>query len=461
MKPSSKRPAAGTGPGRGLAARIFWLTVGFVLLGEILIFVPSIARFQTVWFKARLDAAYIAALAGQDATPATEARLLDAAMALAITVRYPEPAVTLGPMLQADRTIDCDEPGWVVRILDAFKTLTEGGRTLRLVGTPPVAPGVEMEVLVDEAPLAQEMRAYGVRILVLSLVLSLIVALLLFLALRRLIVRPLAAMTGSITRFRDRPEDAGNERPPFARRDEIGLIDRELTVMRAAVRASLRQKSRLAALGEAVSRINHDLRALLATAVLVSDPLEASPDPEVRRTARRLFAALERATRLCEATLDLARQRPPTPRFEVVHLRPLIDEALIDGAAGVAHDNRLDPTLNAVVDRDQLYRVFLNLARNARRAMPEGGRITVSARIEEKWLVVEVADTGGGVPETIRNGVFRPFVGTSDGGVGMGLAICRDILQAHGGDIELASTDTGGTTFRLRLPRPEARAAVA
>ena len=444
--------------------RIFWLTVGFVLLGEILIFAPSIARFQTVWYDARLDAAYIAALAVQDGarpTPETEAGLLHAVMALAIAVRYPEPGVTLGPMLQADRAVDCDETNWVVRIMGAFQTLTEGGRTLRLVGTPPVAPGVEMEVVVDEGPLAQEMRAYGVRILVLSLVLSLIVALLLFLALRRLIIRPLTAMTGSITRFRDRPEDTRGDRLPFTRGDEIGLIDRELTAMRAAVRASLRQKSRLAALGEAVSRINHDLRALLATAVLVSDPLEASPDPEVRKTARRLFAALERATRLCEATLDLARQRPPAPRFEAVHLRPLVEEALIDGAPGTLHDNRLDPALIALADRDQIYRVFLNLARNAGRAMPSGGRITVAARTDGGRLVVEVADTGGGVPETIKNEVFRPFVGTSDSGVGMGLAICRDILQAHGGDIELATTGTGGTTFHVCLPRPEARAAAA
>ncbi|MCB1884870.1 MAG: HAMP domain-containing histidine kinase [Geminicoccaceae bacterium] len=449
--------------GRGLSTRILLLTVGFVLLGEVLIFVPSIARFRQTWLEERLNVAYLATLAldaGSDPSPALQARLLEATGAFAISVRSPSPVLMLGTEeAMPDRTVDLGHASWPELVMHALETLAKGGgRVLRVTGMPEGAPGTMIEILLPERPLFSDMVAYGWRILALSLFLSLVVAGFVFLALRLLIVRPLREITGGIARFRARPEDASGDAATMLRPDEIGIVGRELAAMRTGVRQALGQKTRLAALGEAVGKISHDLRAVLATAVLVSDRLEDSPDPEMRAVARRLFPSLERATRLCEATLDFARQRPAPPRLGPACLHAVAAEAVGDallGAEGIVLDNRLPPGLVVRADRDQLYRVFLNLARNARAAMPDGGRLTIEGGASPGGCEVGVKDEGEGVPQAARASLFQPFAGGTDGGAGLGLAICREVMRNHGGDIRLEASGRegeGGTCFVLSLP---------
>jgi len=212
----------------------------------------------------------------------------------------------------------------------------------------------------------------------------------------------------------------------------------------------------LAALGAAVGKINHDLRNVLGTALLLSDRLEASDDPQVKNISPRLMAALERATRLCAATLDYAKTEPPPLALERLRLAPLIDTA----AEGVPMPeptcrlrNDVPYTLEVAADRDQLYRVFANLLGNAADALSkEGGLIAVRAWREAGQVVVEVADTGPGVPQAVREHLFEAFVGTGrTGGTGLGLHIARDIARRHGGDLVLDRTGPDGTAFRLFL----------
>ena len=127
-------------------------------------------------------------------------------------------------------------------------------------------------------------------------------------------------LTWNIVRFSERPEDPSRVISPSNRRDEIGTAERELASMQRDLASMLQQKSRLAALGLAVSKINHDLRNLLTTAQLFSDRLVRLPDPHVQRFAPKLMRALERAIAFCESTLSYGRvqELPPDRRMLAV-----------------------------------------------------------------------------------------------------------------------------------------------
>src|SRR5882757_67317 len=220
----------------------------------------------------------------------------------------------------------------------------------------------------------REMWEFGIRILELSIIISLVAAALVFLSLQWLLVRPMRRITASMTAFRADPENASRDIVPSRRTDEIGVAQRELAEMQETVRQALRQRARLAALGTAVTKINHDLRGILSTALLVSDGLAESAAPEVRRVAPTLLAAIDRAVALCTRTLDFTRETPPPlirERFAFAALVDDVGEAI--AVARAADPTRSDEPLirNEVLvtleldgDRDQLYRVLFNLCHN-------------------------------------------------------------------------------------------------
>jgi signal transduction histidine kinase len=308
------------------------------------------------------------------------------------------------------------------------------------------------------------MWAFGLRILQLSIVISLTTAALVYLSLQWLLVRPMRRITASMTLFREDPEDASRRILPSGRHDEIGRAETEFATLQETVRQALAQRARLAALGTAVTKINHDLRAILATARLVSDGLADSAAPEVRRVAPRLFDAIDRAVALCTRTLDFSREGAPPFAPTTLPLQPLIAEieaALTGGNEDLAVITDLPPQLTVRADRDQLYRVLLNLAQNAIEA---GARhLRFSAAFAADAVAIDVADDGPGLPPRARENLFRPFFGSArPGGSGLGLAIARELMRAQGGDLVLIETTGGGTTFRLTLPPPaEASAALS
>jgi signal transduction histidine kinase len=271
-------------------------------------------------------------------------------------------------------------------------------------------------------------------------------------------VRPLRRITDSVIAFRRRPEDASVNLPPSERRDEIGLVQTELSGMQGALRSALAHQTRLAALGSAVSKINHDLRNILASAMVVSDRLEQSQDPEVRHVTPRLLEALDRAARLCSATLNFARAEASDPQKTRFPLAPLLDEVgeavLGPDAAPVRWRNEVGADVRVLADRDQLYRVLMNIGRNAAEALPQaGGLISITAWQTTHDTVIEMVDTGRGIPKATQAHLFEAFSGSArPGGTGLGLAIAREIMRAHGGDVVLAHTGDEGTAFRLTLP---------
>lgn len=444
-----------------LSARLLVLTVGFVMLSEVLIYAPSVARFRHAYLEDRLAAGHLATLALEATpdnmvSPELEAELLRHSMAHLVRLRKPGRSALMlkGAMPPGvDATVDLREQGFFRLIMDAFTAMLRAdNRVLRVIGSSPRYPDVGVEVIIDEAPMRASMRDFSERILLLSLFISLITASLVYLSLQWLMVRPMRRITESMITFRRAPEDAANVVRTSDRRDEIGVAFRELAMMQADLRAALWQKTRLAALGQAVTKINHDLRGILSTALLVSDRLEASADPEVRRVTPSLVSAIDRAVDLCRQTLGYAREGPPALALGPVALAALIDEA---AAAVRAPDTRIDiaapPGLTVVADRDQLFRVLFNLLRNAVQAGARTVRVTAEATGE--GVTLRLRDDGPGIPDVLRQTLFQPFAGSGKpDGSGLGLVIARDLMRAHGGDIELVQTGPDGTEFALHLP---------
>ena len=239
------------------------------------------------------------------------------------------------------------------------------------------------------------------------------------------------------------------------RRDEIGIMQRELATMESAVRSALHQQTRLAALGSAVAKINHDLRNILTTAQLTSDRLAESTDPKVRHMARMAVGSIDRAVRLCSQTLDYARDDMPRPvraRFALAELLDDVGEVvrlLTENRAQWENTVPADFELDA--DRDQMFRVLVNLGRNAAEAGASRVRVRTFVKGSGR-AIIELSDDGPGLPPKAKERLFAPFMGSArPGGTGLGLAIARELIQAHGGSLTLARSDASGTVFAIEL----------
>jgi signal transduction histidine kinase len=447
---------------RSLSARLLVLTIFFVMVSEVLIFVPSVARFRMTYFEDRLAAGHIATLALE----ASATGNLDQVLADRLLAQVGAQGVALyradGTVLRLDSTppprpdvtIDLTHPDIWLAIRGSFRTLFGGTRVLRVLGPSTADRAETVEVLLDERPLHDEMWDFGIRILELSIVISLVTAALVYLSLQWLLVRPMRRITASMMNFREDPEDASRMIAGSGRKDEIGIAERELAMLQRTVRQALGQRARLAALGTAVTKINHDLRNILATARLVTDGLAASAAPEVSRVAPRLLDAIDRAIALCTRTLDFSREGAPPLAPCRFPLASLIDEVGPDlglSEEGMAIERAIPPDLMVEADRDQLYRVLLNLARNAVEAGAH--RLCFAAARDNGAIAIEVSDDGPGLPPKAQDNLFRPFFGSArPGGSGLGLAIARELTRAHGGELTLVSTTGSGTVFRLTLP---------
>lgn len=444
-----------------LSVRLFAVTIFAILLVEFLVFLPSAANYRADWLDERVQAARIAALSLEAAPSRMVSQelsndLLIRAEVLAVAELSEDmreqilpPAMPLdGPM----KMVDLMEEGMMGSVLETVGTWqAEDGRLLivRAMGS---RPGRVLEIIVPEAPLKEGLAAFGWRILGISLLISLTAGGLIYLLLFLLVVRPMQRVTDSVIQFRADPGSWRKRLSATSRKDEIGRAQNALADMESAVSDSFRQRERLALLGEAVAKINHDLRNSLATAQLASDALSTSDDPRVQRSVPRLERALERAIKLASETLKYGRSTTPHARLQTVALREAMDEAALEALApheAVRFVNEVDIADTRTADADHLHRIAANLIRNAAEAMPEGGEIKVSA--DEAGLVF--ADTGPGLPEKAQDNLFKPFASsTRRDGTGLGLSLSRDLARSMGGDLELVSTGPEGTAFRLRLP---------
>ena len=460
----------------GLANRLLLLLLFFIMLAEVATFIPSIADFRTAWLRGRLSAGYTAALifeATPAGTPPDEigAAILRSvgAKTIAMKTRGARRLLAVSDMpSQIDESVDLRDLSKWASIMAAYRTMSAPhDRVLNVVGDAPMGCDY-IEITLDEAPLRREMWRYSINELLLSLVSSIFVALLAGLGIHLLVLGPVRRLTNSITAFGLNPEAAGRVIIPSGRSDEIGVAENALAIMQRDLLRELNRKKRLAALGLAVAKINHDLRNMLASAQLLSDRLSDMPDPIGRRLGPKLVATLDRAISFCQATLVYGRavERPPKPGKLALHaLVTDVVETIGPLAQGVEIDNAVPRDFEVFADSDQLFRVLLNLVRNGADALMGAGAlpgaeplVRIRARKEPGMTVIEVCDNGPGVPPQARATLFQAFSGSSrPGGTGLGLSIAADLVHAHGGEITLVPANAdralGGATFRITLPQ--------
>jgi signal transduction histidine kinase len=455
---------------QGLSARLLLLTVLIIVLANLLILPPNLADFEEQWLLDRLRAAELATLVEETApggvvTDRMRGSLLASAgvVSVALQVRNERRLILQAPRLaRTPYLVDLrrrDPLFW----LSPLRTLTEGGdRMVRVMARPRFREADFVEIVAPDAPLKTALLAQLGRLMGIAAFTSLMAGAVVYLSLNLFLVRPMRRITLSMERFRAEPDDARARLAPSGRRDEIGRAERELDRMQSDLRIALAARARLAALGEAVAKINHDLRNMLTSAQIASERLAASGDPNVAQALPRLERALNRAILLASNVLAFGRTEEPPPDKRSLALGPALEAAAEDAGltpGGVRLQGDFAP--DAVIDADpeQLHRILVNLLRNAREAVEADparggvGRVEATLDVDGDSWRLRLGDDGPGLPERVRARLFQPFAASTRlGGAGLGLAIARELAQAHGGDLTLVSSGPAGTIFELRLP---------
>ncbi len=453
----------------GLSGKLLLLTVVFVMLAEVLIFVPSISTMRLRWLQDRLNTAAAAGividgLQVSDLPRGLQDDTLVATGTRAIVLRKDGTSRLLAASDMPD-AVDgqynlAETTSWG-SICDALDTLVFGGNRIIRVYGPIGDSAMTIELVMSDASLRRAMLTYSGNMLAVSVLISLITATLIFFAINRLLIRPIRGLTLSMQDFSQAPEDPARIMAAGPGRDELALAGQHLAAMQAHLQRTLKQQKNLADLGLAVSKINHDMRNILASAQLISDRLRQVKDPTVQAFAPKLLRTLDRAVSYSEGVLAYGRTQEPPPKRRRLRLRQLVDDVhgLLDPHDGIEFVNAVEPGFEIDADADQLFRVLTNLSRNAVQAMAGDTesavvrRLTISAERAGSVCRILVTDTGPGLPPKARENLFAAFRGSArSGGTGLGLAIAQELARAHGGGVELVESVGGRTVFSVTIP---------
>jgi len=459
----------------GISSKLLLLTFLFVMIAELLIFIPSFANFRNTWLKEHLltaEAASIVYLDASDISLSKEAGadLLRATEAITAAIRQDGISLLMaterkpGDLMEA---INLDEAGLIQSIPSSFLMMFAGDSQQYRVFAKMRSSNAIMELVQENFHVKHALWAYARNIFFLSLIVAICTSGLVYLVLYWLIVRPIIKISSSMDAFSKEPENAAIIYKPGKRVDEIGLAEERLSHFQQDLHNTLKQKKRLADLGLAVSKINHDLRNILASAQLFSDRLMSLPDPTVQRFAPKLIRTIDRAIDYTQSVMSYGKalEAPPNRRKLLLHdVANEVAESLgLEGMSSIKWQNGISKELQINADPEQIFRVLMNLCRNSVQALGEldstaSNTLTVAAEFENGSTFIRVSDTGPGIRENIREKIFNAFEGsTKAGGTGLGMAIAVELIHAHGGTIKIEETSSEGTTFLIELVEPEAQ----
>lgn len=475
---AKRPPAVAAMPSRlrGLSGKLLVLTVIFVLAAQVLIFAPSIATMRLNWLKNHINKAAAAAVVIDGLQPPelpkevqADTLLATGTKAIALRKDGTSRLLAMADMPQeVDGQYDISDVDTLTAIKDALDTLLFGGNRLISVSGPIGETSMQVEVVMSDAMLHRGLLAFATRIAFVSLFISVITGLLLFVALNRMLINPIRRLSRNIQAFASDPENPERIMETVSGRDELAFVARHLAQMQEDLQKTLRQQKSLADLGLAVSKINHDMRNILASAQLMSDRLVDVEDPMVKSFAPKLVRTIDRAVGYTSEVLAYGQASEAEPRrrlFPLVTLSQDVQDILaLD--KGIDFIDQISAEIEIDADSEQLFRVIHNLCRNAAQALSAAlpdmttatPRITLSAHRIGSVVAITVDDNGPGLPRKARENLFTPFRGsTRSGGTGLGLAIAREIVLAHGGTIALMEKPSPGTQFRIEIPdRPVA-----
>jgi signal transduction histidine kinase len=470
---------AGVRRSLGLAERVLLLTIGFVFITITAYYVTRLANFREAWLRDWFVTAHTAAATfggtSSDELPEGLARhILGSVDAQSIVIYMPGRRRVLsqpGPPPKVSETYDVDNPPGFAGVLAAIRTLFEGpDRIIKIVGSDPL-DNARIEITLSQRPLYDAMWRVALNYVTLLLIVASVWTLALWAALWQMVIRPVRRLTSNIIAFGEKPQE-GQVIVPSGRNNEIGRAETALAAMQASLASELGQSKRLAELGMAVARINHDLRNMLSAAQLISDRLAAIPDPLAQRLAPRLVATLDRAIQFCQSTLTYgaaSEQAPLRRAFDLREVvRQIVETAEAAGAGTIRYAIDIPPKFELLADPDHVQRIIENLSRNAAQALQFQGACRerpaairfAAIRTSAGLALIEVSDTGPGfTPEQMPH-IFEPFhISSREGGSGLGLAIAADLVARNGGSITLATSQRDdfycGARFLIALPTPQ------
>jgi len=460
---------------RRLSSKLLLLTVGFVMLAEMLLFIPSVALERQSWLedRARQAGLLAQALTGvpdyQASQTLTDQFMADTDVMLMAAKRDGMTELVLGQPANIAgevRIVDLREAGRFPSLLAPFQDIFSAtDEVLRVMAHSPVEGQDAIELIIPRKKLRWALREYVRNIFWLSAFIAIITGALIYWAMSAMIIRPVQHLAEDMTAFREDPERRRNRRGQSKRGDEIGQLEREFTDLKQSLRAAFRQRERLAGLGLSVAKINHDLRNVLASALLISDRLSMNPDEKLAEMGERLTRTVERGIGLTDDVLSYSKAETADPQIQDVRIAFTIGEAVADVVAqfpGTQFRNTVPTDLMVRSDPDHAYRIFHNLFRNAAQAMSamESDHRVLKASVEifKETVDLRISDTGPGLPERARENLFQAFVGgqahtAGSKSTGLGLSISKELAKAQGGDLILLSSDSDGTVFQLTLPK--------
>jgi signal transduction histidine kinase len=249
--------------------------------------------------------------------------------------------------------------------------------------------------------------------------------------------------------------------------DEMGRLARTFNTMCASIRQAredLIRQERISTIGRLSASIVHDLRNPLAAIYGGAEMMIDAdlPPPHMKRLAANIYRASQRIQQLLQDLLDVSRGK--TGASELCRLLEVAQAACdsLAGAAGtqgVSITISIPPEIELPLDRSRVERAFVNLVGNSLEAMPEGGRVRISASLDNGSALIQVEDTGPGIAPEIRAKLFQPFVTAGKrNGLGLGLALTRQTVLEHGGDMWVESEPGRGARFVFRLPGAQSSA---
>lgn len=452
---------------RRLSGKLLLMTILFVMIAEVLIFIPSSAVFRHNWLQERAEYAGLLTLAIEGVPNFQGTEMLskqfmeDTGVSMVSQKREGRSQLVLGmpPTSSTIIVADLRTPNRLVNFRETGRAFFGSGEgNIRILSNPTVSGVDALEVLVPQAALKQSLRDYCNNILLWSFAISILTGLMIYAALSRVIVKPIQQLARGLAAFREDPRKRIGNDPKITREDEIGQLEHEFVDMKEGVRTAFQQQERLATIGMAMAKINHDLRNVMTSARLISDRLADDKEERVATMGARLVKAVERGVKLCEATLSFSQSVEERPDPKPVRLARLISEVADDVMAEeglVKLTNKVPTDMVVRADPDQIYRVFHNLFRNAVQSMGESEEklMSISATAMDDKACIDVTDTGPGLPKTALDNLFKAFTSSArKGGTGLGLTISRELARANGGNLSLKNTNESGTVFIVALP---------